>query len=185
MKLHIESDGARAASFPARGGQPPEVGPDGRVCLPLRLPMQERPRWCWAAIGSAMADFYGTPALSQREVAARMTGGDGEASDVNLKLDRVLTRIGCHGHWSPGRPTFDRIAWEIGRGHPLAVRIEWLRGDAHYALVTGYESGARRLEIADSLHGPSWQDYDRFPRDYRNGGGLWTETFWTNHMGDT
>ncbi|GAB5447541.1 papain-like cysteine protease family protein [Gymnodinialimonas sp.] len=185
MKLHVESDGARVASIPVQGGRMPSIAADGTVNLGITLPLQARSHWCWAAIGSTLTEYFGAPPLTQAQVAERMTGTDGEGSNKNLELNRVLERVGCHGHWSPGRPTFDRLAYEINRGHPLAVRIEWLRGDAHYVLVTGYNAARHDLEIADSLHGASRQAYDDFPRGYHNGGGLWTETFWTNYMGET
>lgn len=183
MKIHVESEGALSTSIPASGGRAPLVRGNGDVMLDLALEPQRKGRWCWAAIGSALAGYFGEKALSQEDVAALIVIPAGADDDVNLPLDAVLEALGCHGHWSPGKPTFERIAFEIGRGLPLAARVEWLRGDAHFVLVTGYNAGRRELLVEDSLHGRSRRTYADFPRTYGESGGVWTETFWMDHSG--
>lgn len=130
--------------------------------------------------GSPEKSLHGLPPVSLSEAD---TGQDGTADGCNRPLDRVLDHLGLLAHWSPGKPRFERLMFEINRGLPVPLRIEWFGGDAHFVLVTGYHPGARSLLIDDSLHGPSRCPYDRFPREYRQGG-VWTDTIWTRIHGD-
>jgi hypothetical protein len=150
---------------------------------------QELSKWCWAAISVSMGRYYGTRYCQQHEVASALLGFDcshfQEEPEVAARcneyamLDEALQLVGCYSHWSPGRPTFERIQAEIDAGRPICLRVEWYRGGSHYVVLVGYYAGTREIYIEDALHGPSIQAFDKFPNNYRMSGGVWRETFWT------
>ena len=186
MKLRVEPHGARNESYsgvPAGG-----AGRGGAVVLDLVLQRQELSKWCWAAISVSLGRYYGTTERRQREVAAALLGFDcsrfgeepevRESADAYAMLDEALQLAGCYSHWSPGRPTFERLRAEIDAGRPVCLQIEWLRGGMHYAVVAGYDAEAAELYVEDPLHGPSVQPFEGFPGGYRKGG-FWRGTYWT------
>lgn len=183
LVLHVEPDEARSESY--SGAAPCRGIP---AALPVIVARQALDRWCWAAIGAAIAGYYRGSAPTQEAVASALLGFDcsswaadgalGARCDVPAMLDEVLSALDCFSHWSPGRPTLDRLAAEIGAGRPLAVAIDWRGGGGHYAVVLGCHPERGEIDVADPLHGPSVQRYASFPRDYR-GGGYWRGTYWT------
>lgn len=150
---------------------------------------QKLSKWCWAAISASLEDYYGTLHLSQHEVASAILGFDcssyQEKPEVAVRcnqyamLDEALRLVGCYSHWSPGRPTFERIQAEIDCGRPVCPCIEWHSGGCHYVAVIGYYTDTGEIYIKDSLHGSSVQAFSQFPNTYRMSGGVWQGTFWT------
>ena len=188
MRLVIDDESARSSCIGSTFRTPLYRG--GGVTLPVVAQRQKRSKWCWAAIAAMASDYYGVP-VPQTEVVARVLGACAdpdlaEDADVERRLDEALTAAGIFGHWSFGKPMFDRVRFEIQRGRPFAARIGWFDGAAHYVLVQGYVETGRRLMIFDPLHGSDVVDYADFPSSYRRGG-AWTETLWTrpSHAHDT
>lgn len=190
MKIFIDSNEAKTSSVGAFYRNPyiDETG----FWLPITVKEQLKSRWCWAAIASAVGNYYQTISLDQIEIAAILLhdfdNGEGLYSEdeiiarnVNFKLDVALKQVNCFSHWTIGKPIFERIQFEINQGRPLGVRLEWFKGGAHYILIKGYNDEGKIL-IEDSLHGPSSQNFNQFPDNYRESGAVWTETFWTNKL---
>lgn len=185
MRLRIEPPDARRESY---SGDIPRTPGTGARFLDLVVERQALGNWCWAAVGAAFAGYYRGCAESQHDVASALLGYDcsGCGTDAGLSarcnvlamLDRVLADLGCFSHWSPGKPTLERIEAEIDAGRPLAVSIDWLRGGSHYVAVAGCSVAAGEVYVADPLHGPSVQAFSAFPHGYR-GGGYWRGTYWT------
>jgi hypothetical protein len=169
MKLRIENSEAREAQFGAPFRPPCRAA--GRVWIDLTVDKQRESHWCWAAITAALAGYYHDLPLDQAAIAGGV--------NVDRALDEVLAQHGCFGHWSLGKPTFERVAFEIDSGRPLCARIQWYSGGAHYVVVKGYGAAARTLLVEDSLTGPAEQAWSQFPHGYAQRGGVWTETFWT------
>jgi|GEM_PF-3311042 len=193
MKIKIESRSSGHSTF----GVPfkkPEIR-NSWIVLDFFLEMQLLGRWCWAAISSKAANYYKGIQLSQQEVASRTLGIDcsnilndpevSEKGNVNTTLDLSLKEVGCFSHWSLGKPSFERIQHEINLGHPVAFRVEWYQGGAHYAVIKGYDVKGERVAVEDSIYGASTQLYADFPRTYSNGGGVWTDTFWLKYQEQT
>lgn len=191
MKLYVDPPNARLSTV-GDFFQLPHMQ-DQRVWLTLPVVLQERSRWCWASIAQSLRGYYYGEYLSQRDVAEQILGYPAgsiapqestevaqDSVNVNFKLDEALARVGCFGNWSPGKPRFERLWFEINQGRPVAARIEWHGGDAHYVLINGYTAGGGEVMILDPLHGPGLMDYSKFPRHYDDRRGTWTETFWTN-----
>lgn len=173
MRLRVEPPGAKWETYSGVTGPP--VPSDGSVMLNLRLQRQVHSNWCWAALAASLRDFYGRAPLRQEDIAAALRV-DGDSS---ARLDDALQAAGCYSHWSPGRPTFERIAHEIAAGRPVCLCIDWLGGGSHYVVISGYDRERRELCVGDSMHGPSVQPFDTFPGLYRVTGGIWRGTYWT------
>lgn len=183
LRLYIEPDGARGETY---SGTARRVGT--AAGLPVPVGRQALSRWCWAAIGAAFAGYYRGIAPTQETVASTVLGCDCSAwqadgalrawCDVPAMLDEVLSTVGCYSHWSPGKPTLERVAAEIGSGRPLACAVDWCGGGSHYVAVVGCRAERGEIDVADPLHGPSLQSYAGFPHRYR-GGGYWRGTYWT------
>lgn len=188
MKIFIDPEDARSSSL-GSFYRVPDIDAQG-ISLPLELPAQLRSRWCWAAIACTVGTYYGTLQQDQATLAAAVlqqytditgdyTAEDLHTGNINFKLDKALKYAGCFGHWSIGKPGWERILFEINQGRPPCVRLEWYRGGAHYILIRGYcEDG--HILVEDSLHGASKQAFNSFPDHYINDGAVWTETIWTN-----
>jgi hypothetical protein len=164
----------------------------GNYLLHTSLPEQQLLRWCWAAIASGLAKFYHNKTVRQHEVAAMVLGFDcgdyitddalKERCNVNFKLDAALKAVQCYSHWSIGKPMFERVQFEISCGRPVCCRINWYTGDAHYAVINGFDSQTREIYIQDTLTGDRKMEFDRFPEKYTRSGGAWTETYWTKNQ---
>ena len=182
MKIYI--DGDNATSFTSgEMFQPPRVV-DGGACIDIPVERQAKSKWCWAALAAALHHYYHGKALTQCAIASHALDrnccdGEAEGCDQKHSLKRILQRAACYSHWSPGKPLFERLVYELNLGKPVCARIEWRTGDAHFVLLRGYNAHHKTLLIEDSLHGPATVPYDDFPHAYRQAGGIWSETYWT------
>jgi hypothetical protein len=188
MQWKIEPAEAKREVY-SSGVRRQEEGRDSCV-LDLIMQRQELEHWCWAAIAVSLGAFYGTRRMMQHEAAGALLGMDCSGfqsepdvvsrCDVCAMLDDALKLVGCFSHWSPGRPTFERIRTEIDAGRPVCFCVDWKTGGSHYAVISGYYANTREVYVADPLHGPSVQAYSTFPTQYRGIGGFWRGTFWTS-----
>jgi hypothetical protein len=191
MKLRIESPGAKREGY--SGAARRQSPATGGCLLNLAMNSQEQQKWCWAALAASLGRYYRTLSWPQHRVVSVLLGFDCSRfrddedvrarCDVYAMLDDALRIAGCYSHWSPGRPSFERIRTEIEAGRPVCVQIDWRRGGSHYVALTGYYPDRREIYIQDPLHGPSVQTFDNFPRSYRLSGGAWNGTFWTHPPG--
>jgi len=111
-----------------------------------------------------------------------------DVCDQAMALQNVLGPLGRLDGTIASPVDFARIRNEIKAHRPVAVRIAWFGGGAHFVLICGYSvmrSGLRRIEIADPFYGDVdngqyfgiWEiDFDLFPAAYQAGGD-WTATF--------
>jgi hypothetical protein len=183
MKLFIDTGEGDSSSIHAGYRAPGICG--SAVSLDLQLDRQEKANWCWASIAQALARYFGTGEYSQALVASGCGCADIEDSGPGelLALNRALDVVGCRHYWTPGKPSFQRLMFEINRGLPVCARIQWHSGTAHFVVIYGYEL-ERALLVADPMDGPSAQGYEIFPTTYCGRAGVWTETYWTLEPGD-
>ncbi|WP_282126775.1 C39 family peptidase [Marinifilum flexuosum] len=168
----------------------PKIDKNG-TWLSINVEQQKKSRWCWAAITRATGLYYETSNLSQEEIVKELlidaefnenlyTKSEIEEKNINFKLDVALKYVEAFSHWSAGKPSFERIQFEINQGRPFCARIEWFKSGAHYILIKGYNANQRTIFIDDPLHGFHIEKYKNFPDEYNKSGAVWTETFWTN-----
>jgi len=189
MKIVIDSNKARISNL----GKPyliPKIDAIG-VWVSIQIEQQKKSRWCWAAIATAVGAYYKSSDIDQEELVNILlkdieskkedySQKDLKEKNINFKLDIALKHVKSFSHWTPGKPVFDRIQYEINQGRPFAVRLEWYKGGAHYILIKGYTPEQKELLIEDPLHGSTILPYEGFPGNYKFSGAVWTETFWTN-----
>lgn len=190
MRVFIDSDESTKSNL-GSFYQNPLIDNIG-VWLPIKIKKQKKSRWCWAAITSAVAAYYKVGKFSQKYIVDSLLNDFDENLDkytpeeildknINFKLDVALKYIKCFSYWTIGKPSFERIQFEINQGRPFGVRLEWFKGGAHFILIHGYNTKHKTLFILDSIHGRSVVKHDDFPNLYRESGAVWTETFWTTN----
>ena len=184
MKLRIEHESAIRFCF--KDDCETLVRPSGETVLKLDIQPQAFENWCWAAISADIGRYFNTGNWDQERVAKEILDLNGLESDDagrildrEANLDKGLALVGCYSHWSPGRPSFDRISYEINMLRPVCVRIEWFHGGAHYIVIKGVTPETKTLHISDPKYGAAVMMYSAFPGRYQAFGGVWTETFWT------
>jgi hypothetical protein len=158
--------------------------------MPFQVETQEESRWCWAAVSSAVDQYYSPLAfLSQCEVASEVlvqpdVCNDPDAYDDSGALEVGLNVIGRYDHVDPEgtKMTFDALQTEIDAGRPVCVCIQWDGSqNAHFVALCGYSEwsgGLRLVDVADPFYPDSTQNFDAFPLSY-HGGGSWLQTLFT------
>jgi len=139
MKLRVESDGASKTEF----GEPfirPTIT-NKAVLLNLTLEKQQLENWCEAAIAMCLSNYYGTESFDQAQVVGKVLEVDCSTyqqdpvvqkhCNQNSSLNLALTAIGCYSHWSLGKPSLERLRFEMNQGRPICLRVEWYQGGAH------------------------------------------------------
>lgn len=185
LKIIIEHEDAKSSNI--KGGR---ILPNNtQAILNIVFEKQLTENWCWAAISKMVYQYYYNKDISQELIVANLFNVDVKSLKTKGKvikkynkemvLNQTLEDLCCFSHWSLGKPTFERLQHEINQGKPLCCRIEWYSGNAHYVLIHGYDIESKSLYITDSQEGKSLVHYNEFPKNYKNKGGAWTETFWT------
>jgi len=155
---------------------------------------QEHTNWCWAAVavsihrfldpgqGNWSQDSLATPVLrSENEITA---GVDCTATpllcDIPAGLDDALAITGNLRRFLENQHlTFNGIKDALAAKVPVAARVTWYGGGAHFIAIDGYReflSGERQVHVLDPQHGPSYQYYDDLVSDYPPGGN-WQDTY--------
>ena len=153
---------------------------------------QEQTKWCWAAVATSVALFYDpqTPwtqcTVANGQLHRNDCCGNGAAGPCNQYsfLASALELVGCLDSWDVNNSaTFDEVRTEIDNQRALCFRVRWNGGGAHFATIVGYLAAGgpagNLIWAEDSLFGRSQIAFDRFPADYPNGGGDWTDTYYT------
>jgi Papain-like cysteine protease AvrRpt2 len=154
---------------------------------------QEESNWCWAAVSDSADHYFDSAStLTQCTIASKALTqnccADPDSCNEVMKLQNILGPMGrlanVMSDWLP----FLELKRELDADRPVAVRIGWFGGGAHFVLITGYKltrSGVRMIEIADPFFGDIvngkyvgiWEiDFDVFPEAYQDGGD-WTATY--------
>jgi hypothetical protein len=153
----------------------------------LSLPRQQQVEWCWAAIAVGVEKYFDpSSTLRQCDIASSVTGnqccglaGGSVACNQPEKLQDALSSIGRLRAVLRRPLRFEEVQREIDAGRPVAARVEWGSGGAHFVLMDGYRilsSGARHVHVSDPLNSPSEVDFDEFANQY-HGDGQWTGTY--------
>lgn len=146
--------------------------------------------WCWAAVASAIANFYGG-STSPCEIATKClkkgdcctpptTNEDPRNSEAGIA--GALIAIGQTGDNSPWLQ-FDDLVDEIKSQHPVCCHIEWPSGSVpsgHFLIVVGVDEAAKTVDVLDNQFGDKdGMPYDQLRNGYLNGVGEWGATFLT------
>jgi hypothetical protein len=148
---------------------------------------QQEDNWCWAAVSTSVATFFGSTAWSQCKVASDELTlsccGTPDAStgcNVAWYLDRALTRVGHFDYLSAASEPFATVQGEIAAGRPLGCRIAWAVGSAHFVALGGWltaPDGTQYVDVHDPWYGFTQLPYNTFVSSYRTPGDSWTHSY--------
>ena len=93
-------------------------------------------------------------------------------------LEHVLTVTGHYRDIKANPLDFESVAREIDAGRPVAIRINWNGGGAHFVVITGYDRARGTFTIEDPWLGRSQLTAEVLRTSYR-GIGKWTLTYLT------
>jgi hypothetical protein len=175
---------------------PGAVAPSARS-LSLTMARQERSLWCWAAVATAVGNFYGTGSWSQCQVATASIPNFPNpppgtfdcctnAAPCNIFgfLDVALRSTSSFASKQASLLAFSDLQSEIAAGRPVGTRIQWQDGSGHFVALAGWStdsSGAQWVDVVDPQTGASTQRLSAFPASYRTGGS-WTHTYLTHNQ---
>ncbi|HEY0707664.1 MAG TPA: cysteine peptidase family C39 domain-containing protein [Polyangia bacterium] len=162
------SFGACASGPPRRGTPAPAVADPGWATVPkLDFVPQTGRADCGAAALAMVLGRWGRD--SNPESMRARTGPIDDRAGLKAGLLRSIVRAeGLNAYLISG--TFDDLAREVERGHPVLVgvlRQVGTRGYPHYVVVTGVNRDQRRVLTADPAEGWKEQPFDDFEARWR------------------
>jgi hypothetical protein len=164
--------------------------------------------WCWAAVAASIHDFLdpgASLAWTQGRLATQVVEADlnlspgsldctasplqkkcnrPERLDAALKITGNLSSLGVKTNQYL---VFDSIKNWVASQLPIAARIVWNRGGAHFIVLDGYRESAaavavtvQMVHVQDPLYGSGFVLYDELAGNYQQlltGGGRWQDTY--------
>jgi len=177
----LQTLAAAPAAAAAAGGAP------SQSLNGFSVEIQQQSEWCWAAVSTSVATFFGSAAWTQCRVASgelaplNCCGGDAaDSCNQPWYLDRALTRVGHFDRITFSSATFAVVQGEINGGRPLGCRIAWAGGSAHFVAVGGWRvtaDGSQYVNICDPYYGPTTKKYSDFVSAYMTPGDSWTHSY--------
>jgi papain like cysteine protease AvrRpt2 len=174
-----------AASATATGGALPASG----SLAGFSMQTQEETQWCWAAVSTSVAIYFGSTPWIQCQVASGELSpldccGVDRSTGCNIPwyLDTPLTRVGHFDRMDPASAPFLDIQTEINGKRPLCCRIAWAGGNAHFVALGGWSTaadGTEYVDIHDPYYGFAQKTYTDFVTAYRTSGDTWTHSYFT------
>lgn len=165
--------------------------------FPFVMESQQMKHWCWTATAVSIEKYYDPNSGwlqcllvdDQLHTGTCCDAPTIEKCDKDWRLDWALNSLDHLKQVVGGEsPT---LRDEINAFRPVAMRIEWNGGGAHFVVIHGYADIhlpewpflLTYLNVQDSYWGPSIVhhrtfDVAEFPANY-HGGGSWTHSFLT------
>jgi Papain-like cysteine protease AvrRpt2 len=154
--------------------------------LELGVQRQLQTQWCWAAVSTSIAHYFGATDWTQCAVVSEeldedscCRNGSSKACNRPWKLDRALDRVDAFRRKEQGIPDdLDEVRREIDAGRPVGIRIGWRGGGGHFVVIEGYRNDEYGVAIEDPWHGASDVPLAHLSGRYQ-GSGAWTHTYYT------
>jgi hypothetical protein len=155
------------------------------IRLDFAMEPQQQTNWCWAAVSKSVAAYYDQATTwTQCEIANGekrctdcCTNGSSTACNAYGTLDTSLQRVGHLERMVRRTVSFGVIDEEMRLGRPVAVRVAWAGGGAHFLAIIGSLAG-NFYAVDDSIYGKSDVAENTFRTMYQ-GSGSWTHTYYT------
>jgi len=155
--------------------------------LELSMQHQLQDNWCWAAVSTSVAAFFGSTNWTQcsvvsKEVKDATCCANGSSSKCNVpwRLDKALRRVKALKKKRDGIPgDLEGIRREIDDGRPVCIRIAWSGGGGHFIAIEGYRDDSASVAVEDPWHGASDVPLAVFRSGRYHGTGSWTHTYYT------
>lgn len=179
---------AAAAAAAADGGG---AAPSSGSLQGFTVSHQLQPEWCWAAVSSSIANFYGPTQWTQCGVASSFLkidccGGDASGPcNQPEPLDDPLNLVGHYGRRDDQPEPFTVVQAEINGRRPLACRIVWANSGgnlAHFVALGGWSvaaDGSTYVNVCDPLYGTVQKKYEDFVSAYMTSGDRWQNSYFT------
>jgi hypothetical protein len=156
-------------------------------CLAFRVQRQEHSNWCWTAVATSVALYYGPRsgwtqcAVADRDLRCTDCCRRARPNPCNVygHLQKALHTVHHLDRLVYRRATLARAQAEIDAGRPLGARIAWAGGGAHSIAVVGYRREHGLLMIDDPTYGRSHLEYRTLCRNYLGLGGAWNRSYYT------
>jgi len=174
------------------GAPPSSLGgaaPASGTLTGFSIQAQQHTEWCWAAVTTSVAVFFGSVNWTQCKVAAgelnlNCCGSDGpNGCNKPWYLDRPLARVGHLDRLLPQVIPMATVQQEILADRPIGCRIAWAQGSAHFVAIGGWSTdpdGTDYVDAYDPAHGLLVQKtYADFVSSYSMPGDSWTHTYFT------
>lgn len=149
---------------------------------------QVQGNWCWAAVSTSVAAFYGDASWTQCKVvnaefgqAACCTQGGTVTCNQPWYLDKALTRVNCFVSSAAVPLPLAQVQSEIAAGHVPCLRIGWNGGGGHFMAIARWflgTGGTVFVEVQDPIAGASQIPYQTLVSNYQNAG-KWTHHYLT------
>jgi hypothetical protein len=151
---------------------------------------QIQTQWCWAAVSTSVAIFFGSTKWTQCQVAADelhpldCCGADASTGcNKAWSLDGALSRVGHFDRMDASSAPFPDVQTEINSGRPLGCRIQWSGNTgAHFVALGGWSTapdGTEYVDVHDPYYGFVQKTYNDFLSSYRSSGDDWTHSYFT------
>ena len=155
--------------------------------LNLAMQHQLQDNWCWAAVSTSIAGFFGAATWTQCSVVSKevdddscCTNGSSSTCNVPWRLDKALSRVKALKKKSSGMPgDLKGVRREIDAGRPVCIRIGWSGGGGHFIAIEGYRTDDASVAVEDPWHGTSDVPVAHFRSGRYQGTGAWTHTYYT------
>ncbi|MDQ3692090.1 MAG: hypothetical protein M3464_00480 [Chloroflexota bacterium] len=180
----------------AAGAEPaPNAGtnfPFNRT-VTCKVPAQEQDLWCWAAVGTGIANYHaGSTILRQCELVNQVFGGgdcceNGDSANCNQagSLYTALTTTENLAEAIPGTMSLGAVKDEISHQMPVGARINWGDEIGHAVAIVGCRHAPNQITliVSDPAYGDglivSWR---QFNNSYQ-GVGTWSHAYRTKVKG--
>ena len=183
---------ARETAPPDAAGRPrPPDLPLGWVRLNFDMQHQEHDQWCWAAVSTSIALYFGGEAdwkqctVVNEELRLDSCCADGGSDACNRwwYLDRALRRTGNFERMHDGAPAdIEDVFGQIDARRPVGLRIGWRGGGGHFIAIEGYRGDGNAVAVEDPWYGTSDVDVATLRTAY-HGTGTWTHVYYTKAPG--
>jgi len=163
--------------------------------LNFTMQFQRHLNWCWAATTVSIEKYY-IPAstltqcslvnteLRRTDCCNFSSSTPWHECNSTYYLDDSLRKRNLLANFIANHATFPQIQNEINNPniHPIALRIAWLLGGAHFMVISGYYQTAigNFLKIQDPIFMTTYVPYDIFPKGYWGSLGTWTHSYFTH-----
>lgn len=167
------------------GTRAPREPPWKRLNLSMQHQLQDN--WCWAAVSTSVAHYFGKSDWTQCSVVSKevrdsgcCTNGSSAKCNVSWRLEKALKRVKTLRKKSDGMPgNLGGIRGEIDKGRPVCIRVGWSGGGGHFIALEGYRDDNASVAIEDPWYGTSDVPLDAFRTGRYQGSGSWTHTYYT------
>ncbi len=174
-----------------------EVLVKAAAVMRFEIEQQKRGNWCWAAVTNSLLSFFDSEnGMTQCEIVKECFGvtpgyqtetdccqhsGRTECNrdyELDQALDLMQLRASCCNY----PLTLDEIREQINQGVPVAARIAWRGGGAHFVIITAVVTDPKDdhqtwLRVANPKdQAASYIPYQTFVTKYQ-GSGEWTHSY--------